>query len=109
MLIVRNRLLPIGRRYAAINLFGILFVKPGVQLSPTLLQHEAIHSRQMRELLWLPFYVAYVFEWLWWLLVCRGNAYRAYINISHEREAYAHQSTPGYLTRRRTLAQWRRS
>lgn len=107
MLIIRNRLLPIGRRFAAINLFGVLFVKPGVRISPTLLQHEAIHSRQMRELLWLPFYIAYVLEWLWLLVKYRGNAHRAYRSISHEREAYRHQDTPRYLSSRPRFAQWR--
>ena len=109
MKIVRNRLLPIGRRYSAINLFGILFVKPGVRLSDQLLRHETIHTRQMRELLYLPFYLMYVAEWLWHLVRLRGDAYRAYLAISFEREAYLNQNDTAYLASRRRFAPLRRN
>lgn len=36
MKIIRNRLLPLGQRHSAINLFGILFVKPGAHISDQL-------------------------------------------------------------------------
>lgn len=59
----------------------------------------------MRELLYLPFYLLYIFEWLFRLLQTR-NFLRAYHNISFEREAYAHQDETDYLLRRRCFA-WR--
>jgi len=107
MIIIRNSLLPIGRGLAAINLFCILFVKHGMRISPQLLNHEAIHSRQMRELLYIPFYIIYVAEWLWRLIQHNGHTGKAYRAISFEREAYNHGDDLGYLARRRCFAQWR--
>lgn len=39
------------------NLFGIMFVKPDVVLTDEVVNHERIHSRQMRELLYVLFYL----------------------------------------------------
>jgi len=99
--IVRTSILPF-RGFSAINLLGILFVHHGVYLSNELINHERIHTAQQRELLFLPFYFAYLLEWLI-RLPMRGNAYR---NISFEREAYANQRNLQYLDSRRHYA-WR--
>ena len=64
------------------------------------LNHESIHTAQMRELLYLGFYLAYVIEWCVRLLMC-GNAYR---NISFEREAYSNESDLEYLKKRKHFA-----
>lgn len=109
MHIIYNSILPAGRRYSAINIMGVLFVKHGVRLTPELLNHEAIHTAQMREMLYLPFYLLYVLEWLLRLLQTRGKTFEAYRRISFEREAYAHGSDLCYLTRRRRFAQYRRT
>lgn len=108
MKVIRNRFLPIGRRYGAINLFGILFAKHDMALTPEVMNHESIHTAQIRELLWVPFYLIYIAEWLWQLCRHRFDGYRAYRSISFEREAYSRQSEPGYLLRRPPFAQWRR-
>ena len=63
------------------------------------LRHERIHTRQMLELLVLPFYLIYLAEWLVRFVRLR-HPLRAYLAISFEREAYAHQSDPTYLRRR---------
>lgn len=107
MLVIRNSLLPIGRRYGAINLCGILFVKHGMRLTDEVINHERIHSRQMTELLIIPFYIIYVIEWLVRLCLNRGKTFDSYMQISFEREAYAHGDDLGYLKRRRLFAQWR--
>ena len=91
MIIIRSRYIPFGH-FAAINLLGVLFVD--------LLNHERIHTRQMLEMAILPFYIAYVLEWLV-RLPMRGNAYR---NISFEREAFHHECDPDYLSHRRPYA-----
>lgn len=109
MLIIRNNILPLGKSYAAINLFGILFVKRDVRITPELVNHERIHTYQQRELLFIIFYVVYVLEWLGRLVLCGGNGYRAYKSLSFEREAYAHGDDLGYLARRRAFAQWRQN
>lgn len=78
-------------------------------MTPRMINHEAIHSRQMRELLYLPFYLLYVLEWLVRLVQFRGNSFQAYKHISHEMEAYSHDADPDYLRRRRPFAMWRRN
>ena len=50
MKIIRSRLVPF-KGYNAINLLGILFCRKGVELTPSLLNHERIHTRQMVEML----------------------------------------------------------
>lgn len=104
---IRNSILPIGRNYGAINLFGVLFLKRDMVLTPQVYNHELIHSAQMRELLYVPFYLIYVIEWVVRLMQCRGDSFRAYKSISFEREAYRHQNDLQYLSKRPHFAQWR--
>lgn len=92
---------PAGRRFAAINLFGFIFtVEP---LSERCVRHELIHSRQQREMLYLPFFLWYVVEWLlrwaWY-----GDRMKAYRNISFEREAYRNEGDEKYLENRKMYA-----
>ncbi len=77
-------------------------------LTPTLVNHERIHTAQMRELGFIGFYIIYGLEWLWHLLR-EFSAYKAYRAISFEREAYGHGYDLTYLARRRRYAQWRGS
>ncbi len=100
MKIVRSKYLPPLRRHAAINLFGVFFVHPNVAVSRRLVNHERIHTAQMRELGYLPFYVIYLVEWLVRLMM-RGNAYSS---ISFEREAYKHEADFQYLEKRKHYA-----
>ena len=100
MIIIRTKYLPPSRNYSAINLFGVFFVHPDVQVNKRLINHESIHTAQMREMLFVPFYIFYLVEWLVRLMM-RGNAYR---NISFEREAYDNQRNPDYLRHRRHYA-----
>ena len=101
-MIVVNRWLPV-RGFSAINLFGIIFVRKGVAITPVLLRHEHIHTRQQRELLWLGFYLWYILEYLYNIIIYR-NRWKAYRNIRFEREAYAHESDFYYLKKRRWYA-----
>ncbi|MBD5183849.1 MAG: hypothetical protein HDS97_03045 [Bacteroidales bacterium] len=98
MKIIRNRILPFGKKYYAINLFGILFAKG--PCGAITINHERIHTAQMKELLFIPFYIFYILEWLIRLLQYR-NSFTAYRNISFEREAYANESNPDYLSKRK--------
>ena len=72
---------------------------------PVLLNHERIHLRQQAEMGVLPFYVWYVVEY-GIRRVRYGNGYRAYRNISFEREAFANDSDLNYLKTRRFWAFW---
>lgn len=98
MKIIRNKYIPFTG-YKAINLFGILFVKNNAKIDEVTINHEAIHSAQMKEMLFIFFYVWYVIEWLFRLP--KGNAYRS---ISFEREAYENDSDINYLKNRKHFA-----
>ena len=93
-----NRFIPFAG-FTAINLCGFIFVRRGREFTATDLQHERIHTRQMLELLIIPFYLIYLIEWLLRLVQTR-HLVRAYRRISFEREAYAHQSDATYLRHR---------
>lgn len=101
MRIIHNRFIPFGKRYYAVNLFGVLFAKG--PCSPQTINHEKIHTAQMRELLYVFFYIFYCIEWLFRLLR-EGNSFKAYRNISFEREAYANGDDLSYLSHRKRLA-----
>lgn len=103
MKIVYNNIIPF-KGFAAINLFGVIFARKECRPLPTsTVNHEAIHTEQMKELLYIGFYVCYVVEWLVRLSM-KGNAYR---NISFEKEAYNCQHIPSYTQIRQRFAMWR--
>ncbi len=119
MFLLRNRLLP-PKPYSALTLGPLVLLRKGAKLTPTLLRHENIHWRQCMELLLIGFYIWYVAEWL--IRLCQeltprrrkalqgtlagtnSPIQRAYLRISFEREAYAHQGHPNYLRHRRAWA-----
>lgn len=85
---------------SAITLWPFIFVKHDhLKADERLIRHEMIHLRQQVELLVLPFYLWYLTEYLLRLVQYRDRQ-KAYVNISFEREAYAHESTPDYLPQR---------
>lgn len=83
--------------FSAINLFGIIIGRKeyGI-LTKQEINHENIHTTQIKELLGVFFYVLYLFEWLIRLMQYR-NMRLAYYNISFEREAYMNDSNLKYL------------
>ena len=103
MKIIYNRFIPF-KGFFAINLFGTLFVrqekgKPEPYVSPRTINHESIHTAQMKEMLYIFFYTWYFIEWLIKLIIpIFGSAYRA---ISFEREAYSYEGNYDYLNNRR--------
>lgn len=101
MIIIYNRVLPLGKRFYAINLCGVLFAKG--PCSRYVINHESIHTRQILELLVVGFYIWYVMEWIYKAIRYRGF-YKGYEQISFEREAYAHDHNLEYLTRRPRFA-----
>lgn len=101
MKIIYNNMIPF-RGFLAINLLGILFVRKEYKgiVNARVLNHESIHTRQMKELLYVFFYILYVAEWLVRLFL-PGNAYH---NISFEREAYINEECDDYLQKRKRFA-----
>lgn len=104
MKVIQNKIIPFGRRYHAVNLFGVLFAKG--PCSERVMNHEKIHSSQMREMLYIGFYLWYCVEWVIRVFLY-GDSYRAYRNISFEREAYANEGNPSYLSRRKSFSSMR--
>lgn len=101
MRVIYNSLIPF-KGFIAINLFGVIFArKEYKELSRRALNHEAIHAAQMKEMLYIGFYIWYLSEWLIKLSVYGKKAYE---NISFEREAYAFQSDRCYLKVRKHYA-----
>ena len=59
MKIIRNKCIPF-KGFRAINLFGVLFVRGNARISERTLRHEAIHTAQMKEMLYIGFlYLVY--------------------------------------------------
>jgi hypothetical protein len=56
MKLIFTKLVP-AKRLAGINLFGVLLAPAGAKISQTTLTHEAIHTLQMREMLFVFFYL----------------------------------------------------
>lgn len=99
MKIIYNNIIPF-KGYKAINLFGILFVRKCKTMKDTDLNHEAIHTAQMREMLYVLFYLWYAVEWLLRLIWNKFQGHKAYRAIGFEREAYSNQSYLKYLDER---------
>lgn len=100
MKIIENNIIPF-KGFAAINIFGVLFVRKGVFISERLIRHEMIHTKQIKELGYIFFYVLYLLEWLLKLPFYGKQAYYA---VSFEREAYRNQFDFYYLNNRRLFA-----
>lgn len=94
MKIIKNKIIPFPG-YKAINLFGVVFCR--TDLSEIDKNHEAIHTKQMKEMLYIPFYLWYFGEYIV-RLFGKGNAYR---NISFEQEAYSNEKDMNYLKNRK--------
>lgn len=109
MKIIYNKFLPFPG-FAAINLFGLLFVKKNVAVNKYMINHELIHTKQMQEMCFLFFYLWYLFEWLIRVMIevsrrnkCsfRMKLINAYRNISFEREAFSKEFDLKYLGERK--------
>ena len=99
MRIIRNKYIPFPG-YKCINLFGVLFVRGDARIDDITLNHEKIHTAQIKELWYVFFYLWYVIEWFIRLFAFKGTKF-AYRNISFEREAYANQDDLSYLKGRK--------
>ena len=103
MKIIYNYLIPFSG-FKAINLFGILFARKGANINERTLNHERIHSEQMRELLFVPFYLLYIIEFIIRIPMSDFDVHKAYRNISFEREAFANDENFEYLKTRKLFS-----
>jgi len=106
MKIIRNKYkwIPIPfPTYKAINICGVLIVRGNARIDDVTLNHEEIHTAQIKEMLYLFFYIWYGIEWFIKFLKY-WNSHKAYKNISFERESYANQNDLTYLKTRRRFS-----
>ncbi len=96
MKIIYNKIIPF-QGYKYINLFGFLFSRTK-NITPEDLNHECIHTAQMREMLYIFFYIWYIIEWIIRFLFTWKDPYR---KIRFEREAYNNQDNLNYLNQRK--------
>lgn len=99
-MIIKSKLIPDG---ICLNLFGTFWTRDPSWIDKYVINHERIHTAQQREMLFLPFYIFYLLEWLVRIIIHR-NATQAYLNISFEKEAYTHGHDLKYLERRKHFA-----
>jgi len=122
MKVIFNNIIPFPG-FKAINLFGFVFARKGSVIDEKTLNHEAIHTAQIRELtfvsliigqffawetaagviinlvvMFCPFYLLYLLEWVIKLFFYKSKAYR---NLSFEREAYQNEHDLSYLKTRK--------
>jgi hypothetical protein len=105
MVIVRNKIFPF-KGFKAVNIFGFLFCRPNAVIGWKTINHESIHTAQMKELLYIGFYLIYWVEYL----IHAAHYFdldKAYHEISFEKEALSHVDEVDYLSTRKHYAQWR--
>lgn len=96
MKVIYNNIIPF-EGYKAINLFGICFAR--YKMNKYDINHELIHTTQMKELFYIFFYIWYLIEWLI-LFIKYKNSFIAYRSIRFEKEAYKHEKDLDYLNKR---------
>ena len=103
MKVISSTFLPF-KGFTAINLFGIIVVrKECFPISRRTINHEIIHSHQIKELFIVGFYVWYLTEWFLRLIYYR-NLKKAYKTICFEKEAFSNDANFEYLRSRKQFA-----
>lgn len=107
MKIIYNKWIPF-KGYLAINLFGVLFVRgtkedSGDDITAEVINHESIHTAQMKEMGYIFFYLWYFLEYLCIRLFHKKQG-DAYADVSFEEEAYNNEQNPDYLKQRKHYA-----
>jgi hypothetical protein len=106
MIIVCQNLLK-NTKINGITLYPFIFIKnPEDKKNSVLINHEKIHLKQQLELLIIFFYLAYVIEYYYHLIKLK-NGHQAYLAISFEREAFAHELDLEYLKKRKVWGFWK--
>ncbi len=110
MKIIYNSIIPFNG-YSYINLFGILFGRKEYKnkINNMIINHESIHSEQMKELGYIFFYIFYFLEWIikipcsWFYKQPHNKCITkiAYRSISFEQEAYYNENDYTYLNNRK--------
>lgn len=102
--VIVNKLIPFGA-YTTINLFGILFTKYKI-LNKYTINHEAIHTAQMKEMGYIFFYLWYGIEYLLIRLFHKKQG-DAYHDVSFEEEAHNNDENLNYLDNRKHFSSFK--
>lgn len=107
MKIIYNKIIPF-KGFTAINLFNVIFARKEYKdyiedsyAGQVVINHESIHTAQMRELLYIGFYIWYFIEWLILLIKNIKHPNKAYYEIRFEKEAYNNEIDFNYLKTRK--------
>lgn len=102
MVIISKYLVP--KNYSGLTVYPFVFLKQKELKSDVfLINHEQIHLKQQKELLWIFFFIWYFTEYVIGLIQYK-NHYRAYKNISFEKEAYKNEGNINYLLDRKKFS-----
>lgn len=104
MKVIYNNIIPFGK-YTAINLFGVVFAKRKVkyyseEIKNIIWNHEKIHTEQIKELFYIPFYILYLCNYIHNLFIYKNHK-DAYRNIYFEKEAYDNETNLDYIKTRK--------
>ena len=115
MKIIYNSIIPFPG-FSHINLFGIIFARKGAKnnLTKRTVNHESIHTEQIKETLYIFFYIWYLIEWMikipcsWFYKQPENQKVTkvAYRSISFEQEAFYNQYDYEYLEGKRKRYNW---
>ncbi len=99
MILISKYIIP--KNYTGLAVYPFIFLKnKSLSDNWVLINHERIHLKQQKELLWIFFFLWYIIEFLFHLVKLR-DWNKAYHNISFEKEAYDHEGNPNYLKDRK--------
>lgn len=102
MVIISKYLVP--KNYSGLTVYPFVFLKQKkLKEDIFLINHEQIHLKQQKELFWIFFFIWYLAEYLLRLIKYK-NHYKAYKNISFEREAYNNEVNLNYLLDRKKFS-----
>ena len=102
MKVIYNKFIPF-KGFKAITILNFIFVRKEYTINELTISHENIHFEQEKELLFIGFYLWYIIEYLI-NYIKYNNSYKAYRNISFEKEAYNNQSDFSYYKHRKHYA-----
>ena len=72
-----------------------------------IINHESIHIRQQLELLIIPFFIIYILNWIYNIIIYKGDGKKAYFELFFEKEAYLYEYDLGYLNKRKSWSYFR--
>lgn len=100
MRIINNRYIPV-RGYRAINIMGFVFCRKGTILNSVERNHMKIHTQQMKELLYVFWYLIYAFDYLFMWIGSGRSHFLAKKCVAFEMEANFNEKDANYLRRRK--------